>query len=467
MKTLKLLSKNRSTNASLMKWLRPRRNVVFALVTMIVFGSGGYLLLRSSSALTCSGANITVVSSPELSAVYHVYLSTIGDAGTRTTPYCMTSTASYSLVYESNPKPSYVFDHWRFADGKTDSNKTISFPASSHQNSTITIVLRDTAPAPTPTPTPTPTPQPTPTPTPRPTPRPSPTPTPAPTPDTTAPSSPTNLTLSRSETNTFIELNWKPATDNVGVKGYTVERSEGDNNWTALTQATDLVRFNDDTISPEKAYTYRVTAFDEAGNKSAPVVSETSEPSGFIPNFTPGKDLTITSDDRVFELLLPGNAIDQPAMCSLQSRSDLSVDANKDQSAIGRVQEVSCRLADGSLVSDLLAPLKLTVTLGVSSNDFASASLLRFEDSSWLGVATEELSTDARTIDFELQKAGVIGVVANNKKVNPWPKVILIILLVIGLAFGLLYAVGKGRIIMQKRKLEAMRDDYYRKSGGI
>lgn len=61
-----------------------------------------------------------------------------------------------------------------------------------------------------------------------------------------------------------IELTWTASTDNVGVTGYTVYRDD-----TAIGQTTDT-QYLDTDIQPSTVYSYYVTAFDAAGNVSAP-----------------------------------------------------------------------------------------------------------------------------------------------------------------------------------------------------
>ncbi len=101
---------------------------------------------HDSGAQSC-GACITVVSAPEVHSTYHIWLSTIGDqAGDRTTPYTMASTANYRLTYLSTAA-GYDFDHWYIGYNKTTNpNKTIYFSGTTYANSTIQIVLKNTAP---------------------------------------------------------------------------------------------------------------------------------------------------------------------------------------------------------------------------------------------------------------------------------------------------------------------------------
>ncbi|TKI86997.1 lytic polysaccharide monooxygenase [Bacillus mycoides] len=80
-------------------------------------------------------------------------------------------------------------------------------------------------------------------------------------PDTEAPTQPSGLQVVKANSNS-VELNWKPATDNVGVKEYQVLRNGEVINTVA---GTSLV---DKKLSPNTDYTYTVKAVDAVGNIS-------------------------------------------------------------------------------------------------------------------------------------------------------------------------------------------------------
>ncbi len=84
--------------------------------------------------------------------------------------------------------------------------------------------------------------------------------------DTTPPSVPTGLSANAFSTSQ-VNLSWVGSTDNVGVAGYRIYR-----NGTAVGTATGT-SFQDTGLAPATAYTYRVTAYDAAGNESAPSTS--------------------------------------------------------------------------------------------------------------------------------------------------------------------------------------------------
>jgi chitodextrinase len=101
---------------------------------------------------------------------------------------------------------------------------------------------------------------------PSPSPSPTPSPNPSPTPDTTPPSVPAGLHASTTKTPSVV-LSWSASTDNVGVAGYDVYR---DGSGTPLaTVSGSTLTYEDTTIQAQTDYSYRVDAFDAAGNHSA------------------------------------------------------------------------------------------------------------------------------------------------------------------------------------------------------
>ncbi|OHT45013.1 fibronectin type III domain-containing protein [Flavobacterium tructae] len=80
--------------------------------------------------------------------------------------------------------------------------------------------------------------------------------------DTTKPTPPTNLTVTK-VTSSSISLGWTKATDNVAVTDYLVSIDEGD-----YISLGDVDKYIATNLTPEKSYTFKVFAKDAAGNIS-------------------------------------------------------------------------------------------------------------------------------------------------------------------------------------------------------
>ena len=83
---------------------------------------------------------------------------------------------------------------------------------------------------------------------------------------------------------TSVSLSWTAASDNVGVVGYTLQRSLDNSNWTTLQD--DIIRtYNDSGRSPSTPYYYRVRAYDAAGNLSAWATAQATTQSAISGNW--------------------------------------------------------------------------------------------------------------------------------------------------------------------------------------
>lgn len=116
--------------------------------------------------------------------------------------------------------------------------------------------------------------------------------------DTQAPTTPTNLKTT-STVEKKVQLTWGPSTDNVTVTAYEVSRD------TTVLGLTGGTTYTDTTAAANQTYTYKVRAFDAAGNASqsaslavtvtpAPAVSDTTKPAVNLTR--PANNATITTE---------------------------------------------------------------------------------------------------------------------------------------------------------------------------
>jgi chitodextrinase len=79
--------------------------------------------------------------------------------------------------------------------------------------------------------------------------------------DTTAPSTPTNLSASAASSSQ-INLSWTASSDNVGITGYKIYRGG------TQIATSSTTTYSDTTLNPSTTYSYTVAAYDAAGNTS-------------------------------------------------------------------------------------------------------------------------------------------------------------------------------------------------------
>lgn len=98
----------------------------------------------------------------------------------------------------------------------------------------------------------------------------------------TPPNAPTNLNVIVTSCD-LVKLTWKDNSDN--EDGFKIERKEGDGEYIVVGNVgVDQETFNDDTVSENKTYTYKVTAFNVYGFNSSIEKSVTTPPCGTKPN---------------------------------------------------------------------------------------------------------------------------------------------------------------------------------------
>ncbi|NIO27681.1 MAG: hypothetical protein GTO29_03905 [Candidatus Latescibacteria bacterium] len=120
-------------------------------------------------------------------------------------------------------------------------------------------------------------------------------------PDTLAPSVPQNV-AANTFSNTRIDVSWSPSTDNVGVDGYRVYRND------AAVGVTAVTTYADTGLSAGTSYSYRVSAFDAAGNESERSGQATATTSaGNV--YLVGPNRAYTSIQQVVGLLIPGDLV--------------------------------------------------------------------------------------------------------------------------------------------------------------
>ena len=103
--------------------------------------------------------------------------------------------------------------------------------------------------------------------------------------DTTPPTSPANLTATPLGANR-VDLNWSPATDNVGVVSYDLSR----NSQFLSSIPGSSTSYTDTSVQPSTAYTYTVSARDLAGNSSPPSLPASA-------TTTSGTSVPVLTDD--------------------------------------------------------------------------------------------------------------------------------------------------------------------------
>lgn len=313
-------------------------------------------------------------------------------------------------------------------------------------------------PGPTPTPTPTPTPSPTPTPPPAPTPSPNPTPTPSPSPspqtqtppptlqgggvirptvvapanvpDTTPPSTPAEMFARPNEQGVSVHLGWSASSDNVAVQSYQLERSDDQISWRIISAGRGDTTYNDQEVSFQTHYFYRVRATDAAGNNSGYASVETTT-AGFSGNVLPDRETTLTNAEEKLQITIPAGAVTEPASCSIETLALESPKVKGYRVVSGPIQ-VFCKKADNTTIIGFDKPLTVQWTILPSKN--ISGALEYYEhDDNWQKLTVASHDSASHTDIFSFDKGVTIIAMGKIKKTPPVVKIVLVVTIIAGI----------------------------------
>jgi hypothetical protein len=119
--------------------------------------------------------------------------------------------------------------------------------------------------------------------------------------DTTVPSAPSGLTA-QALGSSAVKLNWQPASDNVGVVGYTIKNSAG-----YLYTTTDTT-FVDPSAAPAVASTYTVQAFDRQRNVSPTAAVSVTTPAKTDASAPSAATVTASAGDHSLSVSWAGSS---------------------------------------------------------------------------------------------------------------------------------------------------------------
>lgn len=205
-------------------------------------------------------------------------------------------------------------------------------------------------------------------------------------PDQMSPTPPTGLTAT-SVTSSSLVLNWTASMDNVAVTGYDVFRD----GQLAATVTGTTHSYSFTGLTPDTTYTFKVVAFDEAGNRtpSTEYMARTAEVSGgSVTPPTSGSDLPVNESE--------------PVVTGTQIQVKLAV---KDGTAQATLSTESLNKAIASAIQDK----EKTLLIDLKSDEQFSSISLKLPVDAWIkakkeavkyiviksGLASLNISTDA------------------------------------------------------------------------
>ncbi len=250
-------------------------------------------------------------------------------------------------------------------------------------------------------------------PAPKPAPKPAPAPAPqtaAPVADTTAPSKPDGFTAAVADGSAIVALSWSASTDAGGIKGYRLERSLDGNEWVELAKDISETVYRDDSAAYSVRYFYRLTAFDNAGNASAPAITEATT-NAFAGTSGDG-NLSIISENQVLEAMIPAGAIAGEADCRLEGDPSKGT---RERPIIAGAFKLLCKTPAGEPINDFSKPVVYTFKIKSAVKGYQSPQGVVFEGGNAL---KQEAKYSGKTgeLQFQLVSARPVAVTASPTK---------------------------------------------------
>lgn len=236
-----------------------------------------------------------------------------------------------------------------------------------------------------------------------------------------------------------VDLTWDASTDNVGVTGYTLERSEAGAEWTMLDDAITDTSYADSTAEFDATYTYRLSAKDAAGNFSDYVLVDIST-NEFEANVKADEDSTLTSDDGIVEVEFPAGALKEDAFCEITKDSVSGAPKGYKLAAGGYT--IECRNKAGDSITELEKDIKVTMHLKSYAKKFSSFAAYSIDGSS-LSPLQSTFDSASSDLNFELDEL-VTFAAYGAKKSSMWWIWVLVALAVVGIILLILKLRGGG-----------------------
>lgn len=283
--------------------------------------------------------------------------------------------------------------------------------------------------------------------------------------DSSAPSTPNGFTATSALGDVGVNLSWQASTDNIGVAGYKLERSDDNGTtWIVIGDAIQGTASVDADTKFSAHYEYRLSAYDAAGNYSG-YATASVDTAGFQPNAGPNQEVTLTSGDNIVSVTIPSGALSEDSVCSIEIDANLgeSPDVTGYVLAAGPYQIV-CKNKDGINASSFNEAVKVTIdTTSFKKYDALAYYNRQFGTGQWDNISNVTSDSSTKTDTFELTDSTTFAIMGKPHKTPLWIKLLWILIIVSLLAVGAYFFIRWRK----KHVAEQMYDDYYRKSQGL
>jgi len=262
--------------------------------------------------------------------------------------------------------------------------------------------------------------------------------TPAQASDTEAPKTPSELKAT--ESSGVVQHSRQAPTDNPGVAAYTVERFKDGSDWQMLSDAVKHTYYNDSSTEFNQSYSYRVSAYDAAGNPSEYAFTDIIT-SDFTSNTPSGQESSIESADSKVSIKLPSGSVGEDALCSVISVVETNSLSEDSQIASGPYK-LQCKKKDGTDIALFGSPVEITI----KSEEIAGAKIYVDNNGTWEEVESK-YDGEVQGYKFSSDRASGFALVSPEKTGFPALLVFGITTLILAVACFIGWAIWRRRTL--------------------
>lgn len=282
-------------------------------------------------------------------------------------------------------------------------------------------------------------------------------------PDKTAPSAPGDFSA-RVTSESTVSLSWSASNDNVGVKGYELQRSTDQKTWENV--SGDMISdqaFIDEAVGFATTYYYRVRAIDQSNNPSKySAVEVTTNP--FESNASESSETTVTSEDGIIMASIPQGALGEDSFCTIINNTSVSSPSVEGFETFAGPYELMCKDSDGNIVEAFDKPVNIVLTLSEDhKNRYSVLSFYGHNGEDWSEIGNSQIDP---LNGFSITDTNTFALLGDAHPRPLWQTVLIWIISIIGIVGGLLVTLVLLSRLKRNRALKQKMDDYYHKEHG-
>lgn len=177
--------------------------------------------------------------------------------------------------------------------------------------------------------------------------------------DTQAPTAPQGVKAEYKSEESMIDLSWEASTDNNENISYEIERTEKDKNSWARVNITEETSFSDFEFEPNKTYSYRLVAIDEANNKSTYSEIVNVAVTDIKPNVTRDGGGEVSDSGGNVKVVFPEKSVSEDMFMIIEAISPKEIRSAKGRQIYGNAYDIRAKNLKGEEVTSFKTQVKI------------------------------------------------------------------------------------------------------------